>query len=177
MNQLESVINLKELSRLSGYSVSTVSKALNDKLDISINTRKIIQGMAKKYNYVPNNYAVGLRKKRTQALAVIIPQANTSFCSWFLYNIEKLANVHGYRIVLFQSFESTLKERECIKNSSDGSVDGIILLSKNELKGNNDVYKNYNHPIEYIQITEDQSKEQLQKNCIRSFNTLLKNIA
>jgi len=176
MNQLESVINLKELSRLSGYSVSTVSKALNDKLDISLNTREIIQGMAKKYNYVPNNYAVGLRKKRTQALSVIIPQANTSFCSWFLYNIEKLANVHGYRIVLFQSFESSSKEKECIKNSSDGSVDGIILLSKNKPEVD-DYYTNYTHPIEYIQITENQSREQLKKNCIRSFNSLLKNIA
>ncbi|GHC53902.1 LacI family DNA-binding transcriptional regulator [Ulvibacter litoralis] len=172
MNSLESIITLKELSFLSGYSVSTVSKALNNKLDISTNTRRIIKDIAEKHNYIPNKHAVGLRKKRAQALAVIIPQANTNHYSWFLFNIEKLATSNGYKIVLYQSFESPSKEMECIKNSNDGSVDGVILLSRNKPQINN-----YSHPIEYLQITEDQSEEQIQRYCVTSFNALLKNIA
>jgi len=74
-----SAVTLKELSRLSGFSVSTVSKALNNKLDISPETRRSIKGIAEKYNYIPNNFAVGLRKKRTYAVAIIIPQVNTDF--------------------------------------------------------------------------------------------------
>lgn len=172
MNNLGAVITLKELSSLSGFSVSTVSKALNNKLDISLNTRRFIKDIAEKHNYVPNEYAVGLRKKRAQAVAVIIPQANTSFYSWFLFNIEKLATSNGYKIVLFQSFESPLKEMECIRRTNDGSVDGVILLSKNKPQ-----IENSNHPIEYIHITENQSQEQIQEYCITTFNALLKNIA
>ncbi|WP_055448171.1 LacI family DNA-binding transcriptional regulator [Lacinutrix mariniflava] len=172
MKNLESIMTLKELSRLSGFSVSTVSKALNNKLDISINTKKIIKDIALEHNYIPNTFAVGLRKKRTQAVAVIIPQANTNLYSWFLFNIEKLANINGYRIVLFQSLESPSREKECIKNSNDGSVDGVILLSKTKPQ-----MQDYNHPIEFIQITENQSQEQLEKYCVNSFNALLKNIA
>lgn len=172
MNSLGTIITLKEISRLSGFSVSTVSKAINNKLDISIKTRTLINNIADQHNYIPNNYAVGLRKKRTGAIAVIIPQANTNFYSWFLFNVEKLAYSNGYKIVLFQSFESPSKEKECIKNNNNGSVDGVILLSKNKLD-----IENYNHPIECIQITKNQTEEQLQKYCINSFNTLLKNIA
>ncbi|OIQ18765.1 LacI family DNA-binding transcriptional regulator [Lacinutrix sp. MedPE-SW] len=169
---METKITLKELARLSGYSVSTVSKAINNKLDISLKTKKRIHDIAKKYNYIPNTYAVGLRKKRTQALAVILPQVNTNFYSWILFNIEKIASNKGYKIVLFQSFESPLKEKECIKISSDGSVDGVILLSKNKLQ-----LLEYNYPVEVIDINENQSKEQLQESCLNCFNSLLKNIA
>lgn len=172
MNTMSSIITLKEISRLSGYSISTVSKALNGKLDISLKTRALIKNIADEHNYIPNNYAVGLRKKRTGALAVIIPQANTNFYSWFLYTVEKLAYNNGFKIVLFQSFESPIKEQECIKNNNDGSVDGVILLTKNKVK-----IENYNHPIECIQITESLTQEQLQNYCLTGFNTLLKNIA
>ncbi len=169
-----SVITLKELSRLSGFSVSTISKALNDKLDISQETRKSIKGMAEKYNYVPNNFAVGLRKKRTQTIAVIIPQVNTEFYGCFLYNIEKVASSYGYKIILFQSFEENSKEIECVKNSNDGSVDGIIMLSKNT--ESIAVSQNRTLPIERVQIEENEDFEQLKKICIRSFTKLLKRI-
>lgn len=172
MNSIGTIITLKEISRMSGFSVSTVSKALNDKLDISIKTRTLIKNIADQHNYVPNNYAVGLRKKRTGTVAVIVPQINTNFYSWFLFEAEKLAYDNGLKIVLFQSFESPSKEIECIKSINDGSVDGVILLSKNKVE-----IDNYNHPIEYIQITENQPKEQLEQYCVNSFNTLLQNIA
>ncbi|WP_084221520.1 LacI family DNA-binding transcriptional regulator [Winogradskyella sp. PG-2] len=54
-------VTIKEISSLSGYSISTVSKALNNKLEISKATREIIKSIAKRHNYVPNNYAVSLR--------------------------------------------------------------------------------------------------------------------
>ena len=168
-------VTLKELSNLSGFSVSTVSKALNNKLDISIETRKAIKDIAKKHHYVPNNFAVALRVKRTQAVAVIIPQVNTDFYGSFLYNIEKVASSYGYRVILFQSFEENSKEKEYLKNSHDGSVDGIIILSNNKPL-ETAFPNNKNLPIEYVKILKDQTQDQLKKTCIRSFNNLLKHI-
>nr|WP_321222259.1 LacI family DNA-binding transcriptional regulator [uncultured Psychroserpens sp.] len=171
MKHQETAITLKELSRISGYAVSTVSKALNNKLDISLETRKIIKTIAKAHNYIPNNYAVALRKKRTKAISVIVPQANTHYFSYFLYNIQKVAHSVGYRIILFQSFEDDSKEREFINASNDGSVDGVIILSRNIL-----CKKINNLPIEYIQINEDISIERLKKDCINTFSKLLRRL-
>ena len=175
MRYQESAVTLKELSRISGYAVSTVSKALNNKLDIGLETRKIIKSIAEKHNYIPNNYAVALRKRRTQTISVIIPQANTSYSSSFLYNIQKVAHSFGYRIILFQSFEEVSKEKEYINASNDGSVDGVIILSKNaRLKNSISNFKNL--PIEYIKIDETLSKANLKKECINSFSKLLKRL-
>lgn len=168
-------ITLKDLSSISGFSISTVSKALNNKLDISSETRKSIKKIAEKNNYVPNNFAVALRKKRTQTIAVIIPQVNTDFYSCFLYNIEKVAASYGYRIILFQSFEEDLKEKKYLKNSHDGSVDGVIMLSKNTAHSFR--YNNANNlPVEYINVLENYPQERLKKLCISSFSKLLKRI-
>ena len=172
MNHLESTITLKEISIAAGYSVSTVSKALNNKLDISKNTRDIIQGIADKYNYVPNNYAVALRKKKTSTIAVIVPQINVSFYSSFLCNIEQLAYTKGYRLVIYQSFEDESREQEFIKNNNDGSVDGLIIITKNNLQSKY-LSEDNNLPVKYIQIDKNQPETLSNKNCIDSFTTLL----
>lgn len=175
MNHLESTITLKEISRVAGYSVSTVSKALNNKLDISKSTREIIQSIADKYNYVPNNYAVALRKKKTKTISVIVPQINLSFYSYFLSEIEQIASSKGYRLVICQSFEDKLKENEFIKNNNDGSVDGLIILTKNSLR-NKYLKEENNLPLKYIHIDNKQLESKLKKECINSFSTLLTSI-
>jgi len=175
MNLSQSVMTLKELSQLSGFSVSTVSKALNNKFDISINTRKVIQKIANQHNYVPNNYAVALRKKQTKSIAIIVPQINTTFYSCFVHNIEKIATKFGYRIVLLQSFEERKREQECLKMINDGSVDGAIMLSSNCLKYLTSNKKNQ-LPIQCIQISDQFEEAALKEECSNVFTNLLATI-
>ena len=172
---METSITLKQLSHLSGFSVSTVSKALNNKFDISLKTRQLIKSIARENNYVPNNHAVALRKKRTNTVAVILPQINDEFYSCFLYNIEKVAFSFGYRIILFQTFEIHSKVKECILKTNDGSVDGIILLSESKTIPTTTVSIN-NLPIEKIQIIKDNTQKQIKTECIDSFTSLIKSI-
>ena len=128
-----------------------------------------------KYNYVPNNYAVALRKKQTKAVAIIIPQINTPFYSCFVYNIEKVASKFGYRIILFQCFEDTKREKDCLKSIHDGSVDGAILISKNELHSLHKKQR-YQLPVQYIQLSETLEEKELKHACIDAFSKLLSSI-
>lgn len=125
----QSSITLKTLSRLSGYSISTVSKALNHKLDISDETKNVILSIAKEQNYKPNYTAISLRKRETRTIGVIIPEISNEFYGKLLSSLEKLASTKGYRLLFLQSFSSPKKEKDCFKLISDGSVDGIIVLS------------------------------------------------
>ncbi|MFK7747457.1 MAG: LacI family DNA-binding transcriptional regulator [Kordia sp.] len=171
-----SVITLKELSQLSGFSISTVSKALNNKFDISLKTREVIQQIANEHNYVPNTYAIGLRKRKTQTIAVIIPQINDAFYSCFLHNIEKIASKLEYRILLFQSFEKNSKEKEYLQKIYDGSVDGVIILSTNTIHTTVDGDRT-KLPIEFIKISKEyKEEEELKKSCILGFHKLLNRI-
>lgn len=122
-------ITLKKISRLSGYSVSTVSKALNNKKDISIETRTAIRQIAKKHNYVPNYYAIALRKQQTKTLAVIMPRTSDKIYGHILSEIQNMTYDLGYRLLVFQSFESTQKEKDCFKIINDGSVNGVLIIT------------------------------------------------
>lgn len=162
-----SAVTIKELSFLSGYSISTVSKALNNKLEISKATRETIKSIAKQHNYVPNNYAVSLRIKKTASIAVILPEVTQECYSHALCHLQKSAESVGYRILFYQSFNSYEKELSCIKTLSDGSTDGIIVISKeNQLKS---YYANKSIPIELLKIKDNQCLEELKElshNCL-----------
>ena len=96
-----SAVTIKELSSLSGYSISTVSKALNNKLDISKATRESIKTIAKQHNYIPNNYAVSLRIQKTESIAVILPELTQACFSHSLSHLQKSIERLGYSRILF----------------------------------------------------------------------------
>ena len=64
MNTIKPTVTIKDISAITGFSISTVSKALNDKKEISFETRQHILQIAKKHNYKPNPFAVALRKRK-----------------------------------------------------------------------------------------------------------------
>tara|TARA_R110002049_G_scaffold281468_4_gene461067 strand:+ start:1395 stop:1910 length:516 start_codon:yes stop_codon:yes gene_type:complete len=167
-----SAVTIKELSFLSGYSISTVSKALNNKLEISKATRETIKTIAEQHNYVPNNYAVSLRMQKTGSIAVILPEITKSCYSHSLCHLQTSAESLGYRILFYQSFNSYEKELNCIKNLSDGSIDGIIVVSsKNKQKS---PYRSNSFPIELLNVNINQSVEEIKTRSYSSLMNVLK---
>lgn len=164
------MMTLKQISHISGFSVSTVSKALNNRVDINVETKKMIQDIAVKNHYVPNKNAIALRKSKSNILAVILPQINDKRYSNTLYEIQKAASKSGYRVMLFQSFEETDKEEIFIDDINDGSIDAAIVFSTNtEIK--RDPYNSI--PMEFIRIIKKQSQEDLITLSMKSFEKLL----
>lgn len=171
------MITLKKISHVTGYSVSTISKALNGKNDVSEEAKRRILDFAHKNHYVPNKNAIALRRNKSHIIAIILPQINNSFYGEALCYMQKMASKKGYRIMLFQSFEMKTKEIECLDEVKDGSVDGVIVLSANENENKGNSFKKlYTIPVEFMQVTENQPLNILNKNCISNFENLLKQI-
>lgn len=114
--------------RITGFSVSTVSKALNDKHDINIDTKRIIQEIATKNNYKPNNNTLALRVKKSNISAIVVPQINDILYSELLFEMHRAASKIGYRILVFQSFEEIKKLEKCTDVVNDGSADAANVL-------------------------------------------------
>ena len=121
-------VTMKTLSQMSGYSVSTVSKALRDKKDISIKTRKIIQDLAQSHDFVPNNSAIALRSQKSHTIAVIVPKIDCIIYGSMLNSIQHIAFENGYRVVVqqYQNYEN--EEYGCLKGIRSGGIDGVIVL-------------------------------------------------
>lgn len=123
--------SIKEVSKKSGFSISTVSRALNGYDDVSLETKEKIMKIANELNYFPNAGARSLVKKTSNLVGVFFGDINNSgFDHPFFLDVisalrEELGEA-GYDLVIFANkhkgsatFVTLCKER---------SVDGVILL-------------------------------------------------
>lgn len=125
-------ITLKQIAKELDVSISTVSKALRNSLEISKDTREKVQAFAKFYNYKPNNIALSLKNRKTKNLGVIIPEIVHYFFSKAINGIELVANKRGYNVIIGLSNESFDKEVLNMEMLANGSIDGFILSTAKE---------------------------------------------
>lgn len=125
-------ITVKDLAKILGVSISTVSKALNDSHEISKATKQKIQKVAKQYNYTPNKLASSLKSGKTKTIGVIIPSIRNRFFARVLYGIDKVATKENYNIITCISNESFKKEVTNVQVLANGSIDGFIIAIAEE---------------------------------------------
>ncbi|MEQ6122944.1 LacI family DNA-binding transcriptional regulator [Pseudotenacibaculum sp. MALMAid0570] len=120
-------MTLKELSKISGYSISTISKAINDSYEISSSTKKKILRIVKKHNYKPNFFALNLKKKENFIIGVILPDFKDEYFLNALIGITEESSRLNHRIMVYQSCNDSAKEKEYIKLLYNNVVDGLIF--------------------------------------------------
>lgn len=139
-------ITLKQIAKELDVSISTVSKALKDSVEISEDTKQKIQAFAKLYNYRPNNIALSLQNQKTKTIGVIIPEIVHHFFSKVIRGIELVANKRGYNVIIGLSNESFDKEIINMQMLANGSIDGFILSISKETLLKQD-YHHFNETI------------------------------
>jgi len=129
--------NINDISKATGFSKSTVSKALNNSQEISKKTKTIIKAYAKKVNFKPNYYASQLRKNEIKNVGIIIPSILNNFFTKVLKGAQKEFYDSGYDLVSYFNEESPSKERQILKKLKNGSVAGLLIsLAKNPFSEN-----------------------------------------
>lgn len=118
---------IKDIAKNLNISISTVSRALKDHPDISLETRELVKSMADQLNYRPNILALSLRKQRTYTIGLIIPAIVHHFFSSVISGIEDLAFKEGYNLIICQSNETQHREAINIQTLIDHRVDGILV--------------------------------------------------
>ena len=139
------MITLKKLAEELKVSISTVSKALRDSPEISVETIEKVKYLANKYNYRPNKIALSLKSNRTLTIGVIIPDILNRFYSKVLNGIHDSADQFGYDVITINTKESMLKEVDSLQIFSSGTVDGVIIAMSEETLNKND----YSHLKEF----------------------------
>lgn len=177
-----SEITMRHLSIFSGFSISTVSKALNNSPEISVKTKNKIQRIAVKYNFVPNNSATALKRRKTKIIALIVPQIDSVIFSSMVSKIQNEAFNEGYRLLIMETLYCNKMELDCANTLRDGCVDGIIIIKTNNTPNysNNGVSSsliNYNCPYVTQGLNESVIKKIESKFiALRSFRMLLAKI-
>jgi DNA-binding LacI/PurR family transcriptional regulator len=91
-------VTIEDISRDTGLSRGTVSRALNDRPDISTRTKQRVLESCQKLNYVPSHAARSLATGRNYAVAVLIENLRSAFAASFLRGVIARAQQSHYAV-------------------------------------------------------------------------------
>ena len=95
---------IKDIAKALGVSVSTVSRALQDKPEISEQTKRLVRETAIAMKYRPNSMAVALKTSKSYSIGVVVPEIVSFFYASVVKGIEQVANDLGYQIFVSSSY-------------------------------------------------------------------------
>ena len=121
---------IKDIANYTGFSVTTISLVLNNKADkIPKSTKNKILEAVEKLNYHPNQLAVGLVKKRTQTIGLIISDVSNVFFSTLAKGVEDSCRRQGWNLILCNTNDKHERDMSYIHcllyTSTDGFSGGL----------------------------------------------------
>lgn len=152
---------IRDVAKLSGVSVATVSRVINKTGYVSTETELKVKEVMERLNYEPNQLARGLTAKKTKTIALIVPDIINPFFPVLSRGVEDVTKIHGFTLILCNSDDSGIKERSYIDVLRKKYVDGIIIASNN--LGSKEIVdlKQCNIPLVVLDRAQD-----IETNCV-----------
>ncbi len=121
-------MNIYDIAKEAGVSITTVSRVLNNKGYVSEKTRKKIQEVLDKNEYQPSEIARGLVSGSMKTVAIIVVDIRVPHYALTSYIMEQQLSELGYMVFVCNTGEKQEACRRYLKMLSKRKVDGIILV-------------------------------------------------
>lgn len=129
MKKEEKGLSIRDISRLSGVSIATVSRVINRNGRFSKDTEKRVLDIIEQYHYVPNMTARRLRTKEQNFIAIIIPDITNEFFARISQLLQELLLQKGYLALLCNTAENMDVQRQYLEMLGIVNLAGIIFVS------------------------------------------------
>jgi LacI family transcriptional regulator len=122
-------VTMADVARKVGVSVMTVSRVVNNKGDVSEETRQRVLDAIQQLGYRPSAIARSLATRRTGTLGLVIPDVANPFFAEVARGVEHVAYAEGYNVFLCNTDEDPRRELDILESLEEKRVDGIVLCS------------------------------------------------
>lgn len=154
-------ITMKDVAKLAGVSVGTVSRVINGKSGLKPVTLTKVNAAIAELNYVPDAYARGMKKNKTETIALIVPSVWHPFFGEFAFHVEVELSKKGYKLLLC-NISGPKRELDYITMLQQNKVDGIIAITYSPIED----YLSSNIPF----VSIDRTYEDKAIACVSSDN-------
>jgi LacI family transcriptional regulator len=120
---------MSDVAREARVSLMTVSRVLNNKGDVSPETRQRVLDVITRLDYRPSGVARSLVTQRTSTIGLVVPDNANPFFSDVARGVEHAAYAQGYNVFLCNSDEDPERERAVLHSLEEKRVDGVVLCS------------------------------------------------
>ena len=125
-------ISQRDIGRILGVNVSTVSRALRGLDGVSPALRQKIMDLADERGYHPNPFATSLRFDTTHTIGIVVPDVSFSHYSHIVKYIEGEARRAGYMSIITDSSDKYENEVDCVEHLLNMHVEGIVICLSQE---------------------------------------------
>jgi len=129
MPELLSRVSIKDVARIAGVSIATVSRCINDPERVRENTRTRVQAAILKTGYSPNTLAQSFRRGTTNVIMVVLPSVGDPFFTAVMHGIRSVASAKGYSLLINETQFNTMTADEIGAMVVSRQADGIVLLA------------------------------------------------
>jgi LacI family transcriptional regulator len=121
-------VTIEDVARAAGVSRQTVSRAINDKGEISPATRNRVMEAVRALDYRPSRVARGLATRRTRTIGLVVPDITNPFFPEIARGVQDVARGEDHSVFLCNTDESPEEELQVLHSLAAQPVDGIILF-------------------------------------------------
>lgn len=125
---------MKDVAQRAGVGVGTVSRVINRVPGVKESTLIKVNQAIKELNYIPDEYARGLKIKSSRTIALILPSVWYPFFSEFAYYVEKRLDKENYKLLLCNSNGNPTEEAKYIKMLKQNKIDAIIAITYSDIE-------------------------------------------
>ncbi|MCC8179963.1 MAG: LacI family transcriptional regulator, partial [Planctomycetes bacterium] len=119
--------SIKDVARLAGVSIATVSRAINNLDVVSDDTRRKIEWAVKQQGYNPNLAARSLKQQSAKLLGFLVPDIENPYYATLARRMEAEASKAGFSLILCNTDGKIKSEEHYLKLLAGRLVDGVIL--------------------------------------------------
>lgn len=121
-------MTIKDIAKACGVSVSTVSRVLNERPDVSDENRRRVLEFIERNNYIPNNSARDLVRTKSDAIGLVVRGVSNPFYSDVIRVIEQCVAEAGFTLVMQQIDENDNEVRYGAIMEREKRLRGLIFL-------------------------------------------------
>ena len=119
--------SIKDVARLAGVSIATVSRCMNFPEKVSEKTRLKVQAAIYNTGYSPNTLAQSFRRGHTNIIMVVLPSVGDPFFSAVMRGIRVAARAKGYSVIFEDTQFNKMTDDDLGTMLVSNQIDGIIL--------------------------------------------------
>lgn len=121
-------VTIYDIAREAGVAASTVSRVINNKPGIKLETRQKVQELLKKHNYIPDAAARGLVMQSTRLVGILIVDIRVAHHVHSAFVIEQELTRRGYCCIIMGTGPEDENKAEYIRILEQRRVEGVILM-------------------------------------------------
>jgi len=130
----KTTVTIQDVAREAGVSVSTVSRVINDRVDVSSETREQVHEVIRRLGYTSSLAARSMRSTRNNLIGLVVPDIGFPYSIEIMKGINRAIAESSFDLLLYttgdiQKANTAAREQQYVSLLSNSITDGVIIVA------------------------------------------------